>query len=723
MKRLLAVFLLAGLAGCAGVVSEQGAKPSGSGFRWELNGTGQTKTFVPEGIPSEGAYTVRFRAALMNAANGGRIVVEADGVCFRCTGDGFTLDNAGENHVIPGQLDDRNFDFSLRNRCYHDFLFVCLPDRIVLFGDGKEKRPVLKAKDAPHGFSFASVGADVDVTGFEAAAGDLRGTWSSRNMAINGGFEELNGGFPPYWTTYNFGFGSSDEIADLDGVRARYRIDDTVAWEGRNSMLLDGTWVPFWECFMTRPKDEDYVFSAYVRTDCPGTKLELMADCWYNTFATKVVTVGSADWTRFELPFHSKFNSFRCGVRLQGGKGRAWIDGAQVEKGSKATDYVVHPCPCNDVPPNPPKVMDHYYATLKGARQPSGKPPRMARVDPKRNSFRFGDREYFMYGFTGFAPDTRPVTKRALDQLQKWGMNMHLAHGNLPKDPAKLRAALDECEKRGIKTSFAIRYDKKSGKLDTAGLAAVEAVADHPALLSIDLFDECYGQVTQEKRLAIADEVRRHTGNRIPISFNEFDLGVISHMDFSAADIASGDFYVPGLQEISAQYYILKQLRDDNPDQVVAYYPMAAGHFSTWPRDATSEETVAQAYIGYVLEVFNIKWWQAVPTTEAALEGIIRAKRERDLIDPSAFLDGEPADVKCESRNDAVKFTARRMRNGMTRVIVVNIENRPNAAKWTLPSAPKSATALVGKGPDKVVGATIEDEFGPLERRVYDIGF
>ena len=72
-------------------------------------------------------------------------------------------------------------------------------------------------------------------------------------------------------------------------------------------------------------------------------------------------------------------------------------------------------------------------------------------------------------------------------------------------------------------------------------------------------------------------------------------------------------------------------------------------------------------------------------------------------------------------RNDAIKFAARRLTNGVTRVIAVNIENRPNAAKWTLPSAPKAAKALVGKGPDKVVGPTIEDAFGPLERRVYDI--
>ena len=202
---------------------------------------------------------------------------------------------------------------------------------------------------------------------------------------------------------------------------------------------------------------------------------------------------------------------------------------------------------------------------------------------------------------------------------------------------------------------------------------------------------------------------------------NEYDLGVISHADYSAADVASGDFYVVGLQEISAQYYILKQLRDENPDCVVGYYPMCTGHFSIWGRDATPAEIIAQTYNGYVLEVFNVLWWQATPLSEVACEAVVQGKRERDLIDPSAFLDGTPVDVKCVSRNDAVKFTARRMKNGVTRIIALNIENRANDAEWTLPGAPTEVKALIGKGPDRVADTSIHDTVGPLERRVYDV--
>ena len=148
---------------------------------------------------------------------------------------------------------------------------------------------------------------------------------------------------------------------------------------------------------------------------------------------------------------------------------------------------------------------------------------------------------------------------------------------------------------------------------------------------------------------------------------------------------------------------------------------MCTGHFAIWNRDATPAEIIAQAYNGYVLEVFNICWWYGVPLSEVACNAVAQGKRERDLIDPSAFLDGTPVAVKCASRNDAVKFSARKMKNGVTRIIALNIEERANRAKWTLLETPGQIKALIGKGPGRVSGNMIFDTFGPLERRVYDV--
>lgn len=710
-KEKLSAMLAAVLAGVAFAQED---------FRWELNGTGRTERREVVRTPGAGTYSVRFRAALIKA-QGGKLRVVADGVAFQCNGDGFILDGASDQHLVPGQADEINFNVSLRNRRYHDFVFVCTDNAVCLFGDGDEKRPILRNPEATRGFSLVAENVDLDVVGFEIAEGDMRGTWTCRNQLINGGFETLNNGYPIAWGTYNFGFGSPKEIIDLKNVRSRYRPDDTTAWEGRQSFYLAYS-CPLWECWRIRVPQTNYVFSAYVKGDRPGARVAMMAIEGYRDVTQEVFSVGTR-WTRLELPFRSRKGALRVGFALR--HGNVWIDAVQLERGTKATEFVTRPVPTEDVPPDPPKVMDHYYTDTTKPLPPSGVKPRMASLNPKRNSFTFDGKEFFPYGFS--VPSFGDVKSFAamVELYAKWGLNfISMGPGSFPNDPNMLRQYLDACARNGVKALIYISH-RDAGKdlhLDAGQLEALKAVGAHPGLCCVDILDEMYGRATQEQRQRFADEVRAATEGKVPVQFNEFDLGVICHMDYSAADVASGDFYVPCQQEISAQYYVLKQLRDEHPDQVVTYYPFSSGHFTyTWPRDATPAEILAQAYIAYSLEVFGFKWWQGVPLTLPALKAVVQAKRERDLIDPSAFLDGEPVGVRCESRNDAVKFTARRIKGGKVRVIAVNIENRPNTAKWTLPSSPKEAMALVGKGPDKVSGVTIEDAFGPLERRVYDI--
>ena len=710
-------FALAALAACSMAANAQDA------FRWELKGTGEIKTYAVKGIPENGTFSVRFRAALMGVGADGKLKVVADGVTFKCSGDGFCLDGTVDNsHVIPGQLDDKGFNLSLRNRCYHEFVFVCAEDRVTLFGDGDEKRPILKRLGGSRVFELTCENANLDVKELEIEARDMTGVWTCRNMLINGGMEELVNGYAPYWTTANFGFYAVDQIADLKKAREGYHIDGTVAYEGTNSMYL-ATKEPFYECWRTRPAGRDYVFSIYAKGGKPGSRLTLDVLAGYKPITNRTVEL-TAEWKRYEVSFNTgKTKSFRCGVRLTSG-GCAWVDAAQVEVGTKATPYVTRPTPqfC-EVPPNPPKVMDHYYTDKSKPKAPSGRPPRMSRVDPKRNSFRFDDKEYFYYGMRSFGMQDTPEWRKAMDQFAAWGMNLNTVHA-LPKSPDVLRRLLDESEKRGIKTMFKLKYNWSNPEVDEKVLSdiqTIKAVADHPNILLIDSMDESYGRISAEDKRKFLDMVRSETGGQIPMMVNEFDAGIINHADYSAADVASGDFYVVGCQEISAQYYILKQLRDDNPDSVVGYYPMCTGHFSIWGRDATPAEIIAQAYNGYVLEVFNILWWQAVPLSKVACDAVAQGKRERDLIAPSAFLDGTPVDAKCVSRNDAVKFTARKMKNGVTRIIALNIENRPNDAEWKLPETPTEIKALIGKSPDRVTGNSIHDAFGPLERRVYDV--
>ena len=712
--------LLAMLA-CIGFVA--GAAPVS--FDWRTHASGKAESFVPQGVPADGAYSVRFRAVLLDATGNRKFRVIADGVSFSSQGDGFDLSGTDDTHVAPGQLNDARFDFHLRNRCYHEFVFICLPDRIVFFGDGKENSPVLKAGAAPRGFRIVGEGVDVSVRDLEVASQDMTGVWTSRNMAVNGGLEDLVNGYPPYWSTQNFGFGSASQIANLEQTRAAYRVDGSTAWEGANSMYIASD-IPFYECWRARPKGE-FVFSVYAKAERAGTKLSLRALSYYQTITNCVVEL-STEWRRYEMSFRSSSGSFRCGVARVEGTGGLWVDALQVERGRVATPFVPHRVPHCELPEELPKVMDCYYPEKTVPKKPGAHPPRMPSVDPKRNSFRVDGKEFFPYGLTGMigTPDS-PDWAKALDRLSDWGINCYSVNpgyqwtSGRPKTPEAMRRMLDECERHGIKTKLYIEYDRKTDRLDEEMLALVKSVAGHPNIVMVDLLDETYQFVKAERRRELCERVRRELGGRIPVAVNDFDLGVLMHMDFTMCDVASADVYLPGMSEISAQYYILKLLRDDNPDQVVFHYAMAGGHFATWSRDATPAEVIAQAYNGFVLEIFGILWWQAVPLTAPAGDAVAQVKRERDLIDPSAFLDGTPVGIACDSRNDAVKFTARRMKNGITRLIAINIENRPNTAKWTLPGPVKNVRPLVGKAPDKIDGVQIEDRFGPLERRVYDL--
>lgn len=330
-----------------------------------------------------------------------------------------------------------------------------------------------------------------------------------------------------------------------------------------------------------------------------------------------------------------------------------------------------------------------------------------------------------MFGFMGqlgWFGDIKSA-KKVYDRFKEWEFNFYewWFVGCQPADAATMTQALDELETRGVKTLLHLPYDTGTQWVNTQDLALVKAVAHHPNILGVATFDESYGVVSDETRRRVTDRLRTELGPDVPIQISDRDLGAINHMDMSAADIASFDKYPVGIAEISTLYYVLRQFRDDHPDEVVVYYPLASGHFAMWPRDPTQAEVLAQAYIGYVLEVFNLKWFALSPLTAPVIPAMTQAKRERDIIDPSTFLDGSQWAVRCKSRNDAVKFTAR-IRNGRALIIAINIENRANAAIWKLPEEPLAVRTLIGREKGMCnKGRFMRDSFGPLERCVYEI--
>ena len=99
-------------------------------------------------------------------------------------------------------------------------------------------------------------------------------------------------------------------------------------------------------------KGQPYVFSAYLRTDKPGTKAEVtvcnFAFNYRNQAQGSVKTFElTPEWKRYEVPFEYPQEGWNEGHRpdaaimltVLGGHSSVWVDAIQFEKGDKATTY------------------------------------------------------------------------------------------------------------------------------------------------------------------------------------------------------------------------------------------------------------------------------------------------------------------------------------------------------------------------------------------------
>ena len=725
MKAVLAIAaaLLLSAAGLAADAALDG------GVRWriDLKGTKKSRVVAPPDAALKGdVYTVRFKVAVIDAHGRGEFGIMLDDLNLRSFGRQILVMKKGGNGIEGGTPVEPTGAFGgIRNCMFHEIVLVRSPSGIRWWFDGDELKPVAFAGTPQRRFEFEVVNANVEIAGFKTSAGDRSDEWAPKNCIVNGGFEELHGGFPVAWTTEMFGIARTDAVADVGEFRRGFRVDSSDAVEGTNSFRLGvfpGRKSAFLaECWRKRLADESYVFSCYLKSPGGNPVKVVMSALEGYVPCAKVEVVANGKWTRFEMPFRTKkagrlrmaFNAF----------GEVLVDAVQLERGTKATPYASRKWRDLDRPANLPCVLDGYMPeTLPAPVRPSP-PPHSPRVDAKRNSYRTADGEFFPFGFTTeWAWDGIENYRKSLAGIAKYGFNcIEIPNRGFPKSVDEMRELLDVGERLGVKTIFYLAHDSKAGLPKKEPLALLKAVRNHPGFLAVGTLDEVHGSISSEQRRACVDAIRAELGDEIPIRFNEYDRGILGRADYSDCDVASLDQYTSGNHDLSYLYQLLEMLRNDNPGKAIQYYPMATGHFTAdWPRDSSPAEILAQAYFGYVQGVFGTTWWTAVPLEEGVMEALSQAKRERDAINPSAFLDGAAADVRCESGNDGIKFSARE-RGGILAIVSVNIYGESRKAKWTLPVKAKKAEVLFESRAISVKGMAFEDTYAPYERHVYRI--
>lgn len=686
---------------------------------------------------SEHDWAVRFKAAV-NLGGGRQFGALADGVRWQTGGGDYEITVSTNalraSAATPGLLgsgevvrprDCRSFSVGggqqVRNRFYHDYVLAREGDAFRWWLDGDEMPGTDFPKGAVRGFRLMTNDVGSTVADFVFVRGAIPSGWVSKNFVVNGGFEELQDGYPIGWSTHTFGLNDLADMADMNAARKRFRIDGN-AFEGRYCMRIERVEgrpaLPLWECWRNRPAQTEFTYSVWLKADRPDMKVKLEVGG-----LTEAVTTVSTNWVRRSVRFRSgNGRQLRVGLKLQL-PGVVWVDAVQLERGRELTDFEARKFHDIDIPENPPVVADHYLrkdyrAPAKAQAVP---PPKSPRVNVKRNSYLHRGKEFFHYGFCIATRYTSQADcERFFDSLAALGCNyVQIPNESFPKTAEQMRGIFDAAAQRGIAICLYCGYDAKSGSVVTNYIDLAATVKDHPALLQVDLYDEVWGKFPDELRAANAAWVRSRMGD-VPIKFNEYDAGVVTHFNYSAADVASVDMYYVGRQDVSAMYYLLDILRKDNPNRVISYYPMAAGRYtSDWMRDATPDEIEAQAYAGFCQEIFNVCWWIGMPLGPSVVPAVARVKRERDAIDPSVFLDGEKAAVSCASPDDRVKFTARADGKTLT-IISFNASPAATEAVWTLPFDGE-AEVLFENRCVKVEKGVMKDRFARHGRHVYRI--
>ncbi|MBL4701005.1 MAG: carbohydrate binding domain-containing protein [Phycisphaeraceae bacterium] len=167
------------------------------------------------------------------------------------------------------------------------------------------------------------------------------------NLVHNSGFEYASiDRHPDYWGPGHWGLREGRWTAKMDQWRETWRIDDTVAHQGKNSLrvvqtaeadILEHRVV---STFFPTTKNKPYTFSAWLKSDQPnGQEVELKIYTLKNTWVKKTFTV-THTWKRYEVGFTPKKTSPRTRSAIcPTTQGTLWIDSVQAEAGTTATTY------------------------------------------------------------------------------------------------------------------------------------------------------------------------------------------------------------------------------------------------------------------------------------------------------------------------------------------------------------------------------------------------
>jgi hypothetical protein len=316
------------------------------------------------------------------------------------------------------------------------------------------------------------------------------------------------------------------------------------------------------------------------------------------------------------------------------------------------------------------------------------------------------------------------------------GFNMIAAYQGAARDPDQIRAYMDRCAQVGMKVHYDIRVIAQAEPSPAKWEALrreVEALRDHPALLTWYLCDEPDGQGIPPARLVEAYNFVKDLDPYHPVTM-VFCIARRAPEYVDAMDILMADPYpIPDHPVTTVSDWADQLNRAVGYGMPLWIVPQAFGGGERWRREPSAREERAMTYLALVhgatgLQYFIRRAPVGNPVSPSLWSECRRLALEVQELTPVLLATKHPP-VSCEPAS--VHVTARAVGDPLVRggrggassglwIIAVNAENRPRAIKLTTDRRFTGAAEVMFEGRQvQVTNGRLADTIDGFGTRVY----
>ncbi len=528
----------------------------------------------------------------------------------------------------------------------------------------------------------------------------------AENRIKNGSFEIDGGGMPYAWGSGHWGVGHMPWAVDMDLWRRRWRLDTTVARDGRTSLRIvnkpDFPLLKVQSVWFTPPKKPaTWTVSAWLKADRDGLPATL--SCGKGSASVEV----GQTWQQasIRVPRAPRLNV----VIAPQAAGTLWVDAVQVQACEKPTPEF-HPSFADEtiaarealVDWSPPRRTPEIAAgrSIAGPTRPA-----RVRIDA-HGRFLVGGKPYVQHSLgLEFVSDPG-----ILDFAAQSGFKDVCIQIRPGLTTAQLKAIFDRCAKVGLRL---IPWLDGRIPLETFR-RHISTLKDHPALLCWYVYDEPSGAKFAES------EARLELARRLDPAHPAFINYLGNRLENQAGDIYSTDVYpIPHSQPLSAIHAVARMAAAANKEKKPVWMWLQGTGYAYWmDREPTPRELSCMVYGSLIAGARGIYYFAQIPRTKACFDEMRALCVEVDVVAPWLYSLEKAPTVKCD--REAVMCRAWR-RGERVVVAAVNTGAAPlNGAGFTLSGTAGDVAEVLFEGRRIAVrDGRWRDDFGPYERHVY----